>query len=144
LISGNLIKDPVTRTGPSGKPYTTFLLRVPLGEDEPGIVSGIAFSECGERIAKLVKGDAVAMIGSLKPSEWSDKTTGETRHGMNITAQACLSPYDVKKRRASNGDESQKKAYAPKQYQRDSVPKGRDAGYPKEFESKDFDDDIPF
>ncbi|MGH8500782.1 MAG: single-stranded DNA-binding protein, partial [Methylococcales bacterium] len=139
-------KDPVTRTGPSGKPYTTFLLRVPLGEDEPGIVSGIAFAECGERIAKLAKGDAVAMIGGLKPSEWIDKTSGETKHGMNITAQACLSPYDVKKRRPSTDDEPlpQKKAYAPKQYQRGLVSPGRDAGYPKEFESKDFDDDIPF
>jgi len=28
-----------------------------------------------------------------------DKATGETRHGLNIAVQACLSAYDVKKRR---------------------------------------------
>ncbi|MGH8498654.1 MAG: hypothetical protein ACRERV_07605 [Methylococcales bacterium] len=60
-----------------------------------------AIGDTAERIAKLKKGDALAVTGSLKPSTWPDKTTGEIKHGLNVTAQACLSPYDVKKRRIS-------------------------------------------
>lgn len=62
-------------------------------------MSGIAFAETAERIAKLQKGDPLAVIGSLKPTEWTDKTTGETKHGLNITANNALSPYDIKKRK---------------------------------------------
>jgi len=99
LISGTLIRDPTSRTGPSGKVNCNFLLSVPVGDDAPVIVSGIAFADTAERIGKLKKGDALAVVGSLKPSVWTDKTSGEERHGLNITAQASLSPYDVKKRR---------------------------------------------
>jgi single-stranded DNA-binding protein len=99
LVSGKLIKDPVTRTGPSGKAFTNFLLSVSTGEGEPVIVSGIAFAETAGRIAMLKKGDPLAVIGSLKPSEWADKTTGETKHGLNITANNSLSPFDIKKRK---------------------------------------------
>jgi single-strand DNA-binding protein len=41
----------------------------------------------------------LAVIGSLKPTEWIDKATGETKHGLNITANNSLSPYDIKKRK---------------------------------------------
>lgn len=99
LVSGKLIKNPSTKTGPSGKPYTQFLLSVSVGDDQPVIVSGIAFAETAERISKLQKGDSLAVIGSLKPSEWTDRTTGETKHGLNITVNSALSPYDIKKRR---------------------------------------------
>ena len=101
LISGKLIRDPVLKTGPSGKPYANFLLSVSTGDEQPIIVSGIAFSDVAERIALLKKGDPLAVIGSLKPSEWIDKTTGETKHGLNITVNNSLSPYDIKKRRAT-------------------------------------------
>ena len=99
LISGKLIKTPELRTGKTGNYYTQFLLSVSVGEEQPVIVSGIAFSETAERIAKLQKGDPLAVIGSLKPTEWMDKTTGETKHGLNITANNSLSPYDIKKRK---------------------------------------------
>jgi hypothetical protein len=45
IVSGKLIKDPLTKTGPSGKAYTNFLLSVSTGEGEPVIVSGICFAE---------------------------------------------------------------------------------------------------
>jgi single-stranded DNA-binding protein len=102
LVSGKLIKDTTSRIGPSGKPYTQFLLSVHTGEEQPIIVSGIAFGEVAERVALLKKGDPLAVIGSLKPSEWIDKTTGETKHGLNITVNNSLSPYDIKKRRATS------------------------------------------
>jgi single-stranded DNA-binding protein len=99
LINGKLIRDPAIKTGKSGNPYANFMLSVPVGDESPVMVSGIGFGDVAERIAKLRKGDALSVVGSLKPSTWLDKATGETRHGLNVTAQAALSPYDVKKRR---------------------------------------------
>ncbi|MCX7111424.1 MAG: single-stranded DNA-binding protein [Proteobacteria bacterium] len=99
LISGKLIRDPTTKTGPSGKPYCNFLLTVFVGEESPVVVSGIAFQDVAQRIGKLGKGDALTVTGALKPSTWADKTTGETKHGLNVTVSACLSAYDVKKKR---------------------------------------------
>ena len=104
LISGRLIQNPTLRTGASGKPFTNFLLSVAVGEDQPVIVSGIAFGEVSEKIAKLAKGDPLAIVGSLKPSSWSDKTTGETKHGLSIVANNSLSVYDIQKRRKPKPD----------------------------------------
>ena len=104
LISGKLIKTPELKTGQSGKYYAQFLLSVAVGEDQPVVVSGMAFGEIAERIAKLQKGDPLAVIGSLKPSEWQDKTTGETKHGLSVTANNTLSPYDIKKRKPTAPD----------------------------------------
>jgi single-stranded DNA-binding protein len=117
LITGKLIRDPSLKTGPSGKPYCNFLLSVPTGDGEPVIVSGIAFADVGERIGKLKKGDALSVAGSLKPSEWTDKTTGEMKHGLNVTVSSALSAYDVKKRRGStDGVESSRPPQAPPDY----------------------------
>lgn len=99
LISGKLIKTPILKTGQSGKYYAQFLLSVAVGEDQPVVVSGMAFGEIAERVTKLQKGDPLAVIGGLKPSEWQDKTTGETKHGLSVTANNTLSPYDIKKRK---------------------------------------------
>jgi single-strand DNA-binding protein len=66
-------------------------------------VSGIAFADVAEKVATLKKGDALAVVGSMKPTTWADKASGEERHGLNITVQAALSPYDVKKRRGNTG-----------------------------------------
>jgi single-stranded DNA-binding protein len=104
LITGKLIRDPVLKTGPSGKHYCNFLLSVPTGDVEPVIVSGMAFADAAERIGKLMKGDALSVAGALKPSEWTDKTTGELKHGLNVTVSAALSAYDVKKRRGQTGN----------------------------------------
>lgn len=99
LISGKLIKTPELKTGQSGKPYTQFLLSVAVGEDKPTVVSGMAFGEVAERVAKLQKGDPLAVIGSLKPTEWIDKATAAVKHGLSVTANNMLSPYDIKKRK---------------------------------------------
>jgi single-strand DNA-binding protein len=104
LISGKLIKTPELRTGGSGKNYCQFLLSVSTGDEQPVIVSGIAFAETAERIGKLQKGDPLAVVGSLKPTEWKDKTTGETKHGLNITANNSLSVYDISKKRKAAPD----------------------------------------
>jgi single-stranded DNA-binding protein len=99
IVSGKLVKEPELKTGPSGKHFCNFLLSVSINnEPQPIVVSAIAFEAVAERIAKLGKGDSVSVVGSLKPSEWLDKS-GEVKHGLNITVNNALSPYDIKKRK---------------------------------------------
>jgi single-stranded DNA-binding protein len=99
LINGKLIKDTVLRSSANGNNFCNFMLTVSTGEPKPMVITGIAFNEVAERITRLKKGDALTVTGALKPSEWQDKTTGETKHGLNVTVSDCLSVYDVKKRR---------------------------------------------
>jgi Single-strand binding protein family len=99
LISGKLIKQPELKTSQNNKQYCQFLLGVHIGEPENIIVSGIAFGGHAERIAKLGKGDAVSVIGALKPTEWQDKATNGTKHGLSVTVANVLSVHDIKKRR---------------------------------------------
>ncbi len=99
LINGKLIKDTVLRSSANGNNFCNFILTVSTGEPIPMVITGIAFNEAAEKIAKLKKGDALTVTGALKPNEWKDKATGDTRHGLNITVSDCLTIYDVKKRR---------------------------------------------
>ncbi len=108
LISGKLIKDTEAEASGTGTQYTQFLLSVPCGEPQNIVVSGVAFGETAERIGKLQKGDSLAVIGSLKPSEWKDKATGETKHGLNITASNTLSIFDIKSRKPEVGERYKK------------------------------------
>jgi single-strand DNA-binding protein len=100
LINGKLFRDTELKTSAKQTHFCNFMLSVSVGEPTAIIISGIAFNEAAEKIAKLKKGDAVSLTGSLKPSQWQDKTTGETKHGLNITVSDCLSLYDIKQRKA--------------------------------------------
>ena len=130
LVSGKLIKDPILKTGKSGKYYCQFLLSVSVGADKPTVVSGIAFQDVAEKIAKLQKGDSISVVGALKPSEWVCKTTGNLKQGLSITVSASLSAYDIKKRRP--------KAEA----QADQHTNNGANGY--RYDSMPFNDSIPF
>ncbi len=100
LISGKLFRDTELRQSAKNTPFCNFMLTVQIDDPVPVIVSGIAFNEAAEKIARLKKGDAVAVTGSLKPNQWQDKTSGETKHGLSLTVSDCLSVYDIKKRKA--------------------------------------------
>jgi single-strand DNA-binding protein len=106
LISGKLIRDTALKTSATGTTYCQFLLSVSTGEPEPVVVSGVAFGEVAERIALLKKGDPLAVIGSLKPTEWNDKNTGELKRGLSVTVNNSLSPYDIKKRKPATPEPS--------------------------------------
>jgi single-stranded DNA-binding protein len=130
LITGRLIRAPELKTSKNGKPYCQFLLSVPTGE-ERALVYGVAFKEVAEKIARLQDGDALAVIGSLKPTEWCDKTTGAIKHGLSITVSNSLSLYEVKKRKPKEPGPEQSKP-------------GKVFGYPDQMQAKPFDDDLPF
>ena len=106
LISGKLIRDPELKTGKSGKPYCQFMLSVHVQDAEPVVVSGIAFGDVAGRIALLKKGDSLAVVGSLRPTSWTDRATNEEKHGLSITANNSLSPYDIQKRRKPKPDQA--------------------------------------
>lgn len=145
LISGKLLRDPSTKTGPSGKPYCNFLLSVPVGDEAPVIVSGIAFQDVAEKIGRLGKGDALTVTGSLKPSTWQDKATGAERHGLNVTVSACLTAYDLKKRRGDSDAPTQATERATGRLGGNSGG-FRPAPGPPDWDDPPpgFDDEIPF
>jgi single-stranded DNA-binding protein len=99
LTNGKLIKDPALKTSQNDNLYCQFLLSVSVGEAENIVISGIAFGIVAERVTKLGKGDAISVIGTLKPTEWQDKATNETKHGLSVIVTDILSVYDIKKRR---------------------------------------------
>ncbi|RIZ67180.1 MAG: single-stranded DNA-binding protein [Methylococcales bacterium] len=130
LVSGKLIKDPILKTGQSGKYYCQFLLSVSTGEEKPTVVSGIAFRDVAEKIAKLQKGDSISVVGALKNSQWVCKTTGNLKQGLSITVSASLSAYDIKKRR-------------PKAEAQADQHTNNGASRPS-YDSMPFNDSIPF
>jgi single-strand DNA-binding protein len=100
LIAGKLFRDPKPGRTKTDKPMCSALVRVPMGEDSV-IASVIAFEDVAERLARLRAGDAVSITGSARLNVW--QRDGETRPGLDVTASAILSAYDVKRRRG-DGD----------------------------------------
>jgi single-stranded DNA-binding protein len=75
-------------------------MSVSTGEADTQIISGIGFDQSVvDKVSLLKKGDSLAVVGSLKQTEWQDKATNETKHGLSITANQSLSIFDIKKRR---------------------------------------------
>jgi len=101
LVSGKLIRDPQLKTSSNGNQYVQFLMSVSNhGEADTQVISGIGFDESVvDKINLLKKGDSLAVVGSLKQTEWQDRVTNETKHGLSITANQSLSLYDIKKRK---------------------------------------------
>ena len=82
LISGHLTSDPAQRIGASGKPYTTASIRA----DEL-LASVIGFGELAEQLVGFSKGDAVAVGGKAKLTQWTGKDGGE-RHGISLVVSS--------------------------------------------------------
>lgn len=73
----NVAVNKVTGTGDARKTTTLFM-------------ACTAWDKLAQRCETLTKGRAVIIEGELKPEEWTDKTTGELRKAISLTA------YDVK------------------------------------------------
>ena len=105
LATGMLVSDPQRRTGQSGKPFATALLRVPCEDAERALVSVIVFNaSILEATMAHAKGDTIAVAGRAKLSSWSDKD-GDAKHGLSVVADRCLTPYAVtQQRRRERGE----------------------------------------
>ena len=102
LIQGELIADPVVRQDRHGQPYATAPLRVAAGDAETHTVSVIASGSVADALARLHRGDAAAITGSLRPTTWTG-SDGATRHGLSLTAAAVLTVYEARRRRKAAG-----------------------------------------
>ena len=92
---GVLGKDPELRTSKTGNAFATMNVAVTVGKADDGKdisqwVRVACFGETAETIAaKAWKGDRVYVEGQLTLNTWADKTTGETKTGLNVAAWRC-------------------------------------------------------
>ena len=141
LASGTLARDPKSGTSANGTRWANTTIRCSTGNDREGnaltsFVTILAFNDVADRLAKLAKGDAVSVQGSMKQTEYVKD--GETRHGLEIMVNGILSVHDVRKRRPDSDR-------APAEKSARSAPSAPDswAIYGKAA-GQDFNDDISF
>jgi single-stranded DNA-binding protein len=102
LASGKLIKPPTIRTAKNDEPYTVASMRA-ASDDGDVLLSLIAFGQAGRVLAALSAGDALSVTGVARLSHWQGKD-GEERHGLSVTADAVLTPYQVSQRKRQIND----------------------------------------
>jgi single-stranded DNA-binding protein len=141
LISGKLSKPPKSGMGKNGQRYCTASIRVPVQgqrEEEPDAVfaSVIAFGEDAEKLGRLLQGDAVSVSGSARLSHW--EKDGRAMTGLNVTASAILSAYELRKRRVEGNERPEVRSHLPS-------TSGTARPQPAIFDAPDdFDDEVSF
>lgn len=101
LITGRMVKPAQQRKAANGNPFALAQVSVPTEGDESLLVSCIAFSRSAvDALLALDKGDAVSLAGKAKLSSWTG-SDGATKHGLNVTVDAVLSAYHVRRKRAA-------------------------------------------
>lgn len=98
MIIGNLGKDPVTRTTPSGKTVTEFSVGTKNRDDSTEWFNVIAWEKLAEVTGKyLTKGKLVYVQGRQATHSYDDKKTGEKKYRTELIANEVkfLSPKDV-------------------------------------------------
>jgi single-strand DNA-binding protein len=92
---GTLGKDAELKTSRNGNPYVNMGLAVITGEADDGKqvttwVQVTCFGEAAQKIAaRAKKGDRVYCEGTLTQTQWNDRSTGEVKRGLNVTAWKC-------------------------------------------------------
>jgi single-strand DNA-binding protein len=96
LLIGNLTRDPEVRQVPGGQSVCKFGLatnrrfKTPNGEmrEDTTFVDITVWGVRGETLSKyLKKGDPVFIEGRLNFEEWQDKTSGQKRSKLTVTAE---------------------------------------------------------
>jgi single-strand DNA-binding protein len=90
-FSGTVGTVPELKTSAAGKPWASFSAAVNSnddGEDGPTWVRVACFGETAQKLcaSNITKGDKLYVEGHLRLSHWTDKATGEQRHGLNVSA----------------------------------------------------------
>lgn len=95
VITGNLTRDPETRTTTSGTSVCSLSVAVNRryttnGEqrEEVSYFNCSAWGRTGETIQQYAhKGDAILVSGRLRQDRWEDKDTGKTRSSVEIVVE---------------------------------------------------------
>jgi len=89
-VSGRLAFDARVIQTKSGKPMTT--ARMACNDDDGGTIwiDLVAFDRNALWLARCVKGDRVAAIGTLKLNCWADKKTGEEKQVLQLVVDNML------------------------------------------------------
>lgn len=100
LAQGRIVKPPEQRTASNGRAYALAQIAVAMEEGDV-LASVIAFRpEAVAALLALDKGDAVAVAGRAKVGVWQPRE-GEPRASLSITADAVLSAYAIRRKRAA-------------------------------------------
>ena len=89
LATGMLISDPARRTGAKGADFATATIRVAT-DDGAILISAIAFGELAAQLLAQHRGDALAVSGRARLSEWTGRA-GETHHGISLVVEQLAS-----------------------------------------------------
>lgn len=129
LVQGRLTKAPESRTARNGTPFALAQVSVTMEEGDV-LASVIAFRpEAVDALLALEKGDAVAIAGRAKVGVWQPRE-GEPRASLSITADAVLSVYAIRRKRAAvqgDGNDTDSGTRAPAD-RSGELPQERDRG----------------
>jgi single-stranded DNA-binding protein len=78
--------DPEEILSAKGVTWCSFSARGRWRTDDLG---ASAFGDVAQRIAAELRKGCQAVEGALRLSQWQDKRTGETRHGLEVAAWRC-------------------------------------------------------
>lgn len=82
-LTGNVVKDPNTRSTPSGKNVSTLRIAVnnPLNDEEVLFIDVESWDKQSEFVNKYVKkGSAVEVMGRLKLDEWMKEGVKQSKY----------------------------------------------------------------
>ena len=106
IVAGKLHGKAKERTGNSGKPFVTCMVRVAT-EADPLFVSAIAFdADVCRALLALDDKDTVALSGSLTPKTYVPKDGSPARPALDMVASAVLTPYHIKRKRLAAESQS--------------------------------------
>lgn len=108
VLAGNVVKDPSTRSTPSGKNVATLRLAVnnPLNDKEVLFIDVDSWEKQAEFVGKFVKkGSAVSVVGRLKMDEW--EKNGEKQSKYLVVADRINFIGGKKKEGASTSNDNQ-------------------------------------
>lgn len=110
-LSGNVVKDPTTRSTPSGKSVSTIRLAVnnPLSDSEVLFIDVECWDKQSEFVSKHVKkGSGVEAIGRMKLDEWMKDGVKQSKYF--VAAERVHFTNSGKKKDAAPSNDEQSSA----------------------------------
>lgn len=135
-VSGQLTRDPESKTSASGRAYLRFNIRIGNG-DAAQFANVMAFNDVDELADRLSKDSRVYIEGTLTADAWVDKE-GKARPSLTIMTWRCVETHRIGRNKPKRETSEKASVAAGKTYHSPrSAPAGR-------LPSSDFSDDIPF